>query len=222
MNSQYSATDNERFMPSILRSLPFIFGIWLTSLSCDLQAQTSIDDVMPLLEGYEWRLEPEPFVCMGEGVDVALRAIAADSNLANYYRMRAISALSLFSNPETASFLEQVIADDGSHPSRVQQALYAYSDAFAQKLPERVTEVARNALAADLDYQIQSAAAMTLAKLRTPEAKAALHDYSRSDMSDLQQQQITRAMQAPDPVKAAGRRSGSVKDSKLSADYNCT
>lgn len=205
----------QQYGPGI-RLFLLILGLSLFSSSCTLQAQTRTRDVKPFLQGYEWELAPERFVCMGKGVDAALREVASDETLPNYYRQRALIALSLFPNPKTASFLEQVISDSGSHPSHVQRALYAYSDAFADKQSERVTEVARNALSSSGDYQIKTAAAETLAGLRTSEAKAALRDYMNSDLSKLQRQHIRYMMRQPSakPVDQVDR-SGAVSSKQF-------
>jgi hypothetical protein len=177
-----------------VRPLVLILGLFCLSLSGSLHANMQAQDVKPLLEGYEWQLTPEPFICMGKGVDAALRAVAADETLPYYYRQRALTALSLFPNRDTANYLEQVISDSASHPSHVQRALYAYADAYAGKQPGRVTEVARNALALSSDDQIKSAAAETLAGLRTTGAKQTLRDYMHSGPSKLQRQQIRHMM----------------------------
>ncbi len=195
-----------------VRPLVLILGLVCFPLSSSLNAQLRAQDVKPLLEGYEWQLAPEPFICMGKGVDAALRAVASDETLPYYYRQRALTALSLFPNRDTANYLQQVISDSASHPSHVQRALSAYAEAYAGKQPGRVTEVARNALALSSDDQIKSAAAETLARLRTTGAKQTLRDYMHSGLSKLQRQQITHMMRQAKPRQPLkqGSRSGAI------------
>jgi hypothetical protein len=195
-----------------VRPLVLILSLFCFSLSSSLNAQLRAQDVKPLLEGYEWQLAPEPFICMGKGVDAALRAVASDETLPYYYRQRALTALSLFPNRDTANYLQQVISDSASHPSHVQRALFAYANAYAGKQPGRVTEVARNALALSSDDQIKSAAAETLARLRTTGAKQTLRDYMHSGLSKLQRQQIRHMMRQAKPRQPLKQssRSGAV------------
>jgi hypothetical protein len=202
--------------------LVLILSLFCFSLSSSLNAQLRAQDVKPLLEGYEWRLAPEQFICVGEGVDAALRAVAADETLPYYYRQRALTALSLFPNRDTANYLEQVISDSASHPSHVQRALSAYAGAFAGKQPGRVTEVARNALALSSDDQIKSAAAETLARLRTTGAKQTLRDYMHSGLSKLQRQQIRHMMRQAKPRQPLKQssRSGAVSQKQSTCAQN--
>ena len=205
-----------------VRRLVLILSLFCLSLSSSLNAQLQAQDVKPLLEGYEWRLTPEPFICMGKGVDAALRAVASDETLPYYYRQRALTALSLFPNRDTANYLQQVISDSASHPSHVQRALYAYAGAYAGKQPGRVTEVARNALTLSSDDQIKSAAAETLARLRTTGAKQTLRDYMHSGLSTLQRQQLRHMMRQSKSVQASsrGRRSGAVSHKQSTCAQN--
>jgi hypothetical protein len=195
-----------------VRPLVLILSLFCLSLSGSLHAQLQAQDVKPLLEGYEWRLAPQRFICMGKGVDAALRAVASDETLPYYYRQRALTALSLFPNRDTANYLQQVISDSASHPSHVQRALYAYAGAFSGKQPGRVTEVARNALMLSSDHQIRTAAAETLARIRTTGAKQTLRDYMHSGLSKLQRQQITHMMRQAKPRQPLkqGSRSGAI------------
>lgn len=190
---------------SAVRLLLISLSMCFFALSAGLHAQTQIGAVKSLLEGYEWELVPERFICAGKGVDVALREIASDETLLNYYRQRALAALRLFPNAENASYLEQVISSSASHPSQVQRALYAYAKGFAGKQPERVTEVARNALVLNTDYQTRTAAAATLATLRTSGARTALRVYMSSGLSELQRQRLESMMRKSQFAKPAGQ-----------------
>ena len=52
--------------------------------------------VMELLEGRHWSLDPVVFQRLGEGTDRVLIEIAEDKSLINYLRFRALEAMSLF------------------------------------------------------------------------------------------------------------------------------
>jgi hypothetical protein len=218
----FFVTERHATFGSGVRPLVLILGLVCFPLSSSLNAQLRAQDVKPLLEGYEWRLAPEPFICMGKGVDAALRAVASDETLPYYYRQRALTTLSLFPNRDTANYLEQVISDSASHPSHVQRALFAYANAYAGKQPGRVTEVARNALTLSSDHQIRFAAAETLARLRTTGAKQTLRDYMHSGLSTLQRQQLRHMMRQSKSVQASsrGRRSGAVSHKQSTCAQN--
>lgn len=198
------ATERHPMFGSGVRSLVLILSLVGLSLSSSLHAQTR-EDIKPLLEGYEWQLSPQQFICRGKGVDAALREIASDETLPSYYRQRALTALSLFPNPDTATYLEQVISDSASHPSHVQRALSSYTEAFARKQPNRVTEVARNALMLSSDYQIRAAAAETLARVRTTGAKETLRGYMNSPLSKLQRQHMRHMIRQSKSAHALNR-----------------
>lgn len=220
MSVQSRASFASAIQDGLLQS-SLVLGLCLLLSSFAVQAQPRVNDVKPLLEGYEWKLDAARFICMGKGADRVLRKVASDATLPNYYRLRALTALGLFPNPKTASFLEQMISDSGSHPSQVQQALYAYSLAY-HKQPRRVMEVARNALLSTDDYQVQTAAAETLASLRTPESKDALRGYLKSDLSNLQRQRIKMMMRKPGPTSvSSGTRKSTPRDQRAEV-HDCS
>ncbi len=149
---------------------------------------------MQLLAGYEWELKPEQFICRGEDTDVTLRAIASDSTLPNHYRLRALTALSLFQNSETADFLEHMVIA-GSHPSQARAALAAFSKGFYEQQPERVIGLTRRLLKSSDEPQLQYAAAKTLAGMPQAEAQTAFDNYLKTDISPLQRQKLARYKQ---------------------------
>ncbi|MDP7140149.1 MAG: hypothetical protein QF560_17450, partial [SAR324 cluster bacterium] len=70
-------------------------------------AVPEIKSVMRLLEGRHWELHDGPFRALGEGTDEVLREISDNSSLINYLRFRALTALALYENEETAEHLER-------------------------------------------------------------------------------------------------------------------
>lgn len=171
-----------------------LLSFLLIVTNCALKAQQRTQDIMPLLEGYEWELKPEQFICRGEDTDEVLRAIASDSTLPNYYRLRALTALSLFQNPETADFLVHMTST-GSHPSLTRAALSAFSQGFIEQQPERVISLARRLLSSSDEPQLQYAAAKTLAVIPHADAQTVLDNYINADISPLQRQQLTQYRQ---------------------------
>ena len=84
-----------------------IFGLiggWLllatTSWAVPLRSQ-----VLGLLEGRHWQLNPQAFQKLGAGTELVLQELADNASLTNYLRFRALEALT-FPQDETAAFLE--------------------------------------------------------------------------------------------------------------------
>ncbi len=173
----------------------FLLTLILIIPSCALKAQQRTQDIMHLLAGYEWELKPEQFICRGEGTDAALRAIASDNTLPNHYRLRALTALSVFKNSETADFLEHVATAE-SHPSQARTAFAAFSRGFSRQQPERVSELARRLLKSSDEPQLRYAAAKTLAIIPQAEAQTAFDNYLKADISPLQRQKLEQHRQA--------------------------
>ena len=172
----------------------FVLTLILIIPSCALEAQQRNQDIMQLLDGYEWELKPEPFICRGGNTDGILRAIASDDTLSNHYRLRALTALSFFQNSETADFLEHMVIA-GSHPSQARAALAAFSKGFYEQQPERVIGLARRLLKSSDEPQLQYAAAKTLALIPQAEAQTAFDNYLKADISPLQRQKLERYRQ---------------------------
>lgn len=193
MKHKSKLVDQKNPAPSSQRVWSMLLILLVSVTNTPLHAQSSSADVMPLLEGYEWTLEPKAFLCLGDGTDSALREIASDPELPSYYRLRALSALSLFPNDQTANLLERTIAGSSSDSSQVRRALRAYSDGFRNE-PERVTTVTRNLLNTSTNRHIRAAAAETLARYKTQSATEALQEYLDTDLSSLERQRIERVM----------------------------
>lgn len=157
--------------------------------SCALKAQPQNEDVLYLLAGTEWELKPEVFVCLAEGTDAALRSVAADDSLPNYYRLRALTALSLFSNPDTAAFLEQE-SITASHPSLARAAFNAFAEGFGGQQPQRVLELAQQLLDSSDDPQLRFEAIKIQASIPQPEAKTMVEEHFGTELSPLQRQQV--------------------------------
>jgi hypothetical protein len=189
MKRKYTLIDQNSPSPSN-KYIWFILSILLlTFTNTSLFAQTRTAEVMTLLEGYEWTLEPNKFLCLGDGTDTALREIASDFELPNFYRLRALSALSLFPNDLTADLLERTINEASSDASKIRRALRAYSEGFNNE-PERVTMLTRSLLNTSTNRHIKAAAAETLASLNTQDAKQTLQDYLDTDLSSIERQRI--------------------------------
>ncbi len=193
MNRKITLIDQKSPAPSNQCVWRVLLMLVMILTNTTLYAQIRSADVMPLLEGYEWTLEPKPFLCLGDGTDSALREIASNPELPNYYRLRALSALSLFPNDQTADLLERTIAESSSDASQIRRALRAYSDGFSND-PERVATITRNLLNTSTNRHIKAAAAETLARYKTQISKEALQDYLDSDLSSLERQRIEQFM----------------------------
>lgn len=121
----------------VVMVLPLVWSPVLT-----LYAAPSMEQrVLPLLQGFEWRDHPADFTDLGEGVDQVLMAVAANPQWHGVIRFRALAALRYFPNPTVARFLETLIGQDSS-PGLVRRGLNAYAQAFGNKEPSRVADLA--------------------------------------------------------------------------------
>ncbi len=134
-----------------------------------------VEQVMPLLKGYEWTLEPEQFQNLGADVDLALMEIASDTTLMNAYRFRALQTLQLFEKERVAVFLENYIEQDRSS-SHLRRAFEALSGGFAATQPARVQQAARKLLN-NSNPHIRISAARALRKLDTSSSRTAYRTY---------------------------------------------
>ena len=133
------------------------------------------DEVMHLLEGYEWTIVPEKFKNL-EDVDLTLMEIVKDPKpMLNYYRLRALEVLRLFPKPRVADFLDVYLSQEKG-TSRLRRALDSFSINFASTQPERVQKVAARFLKHPKP-NIRIAAISTLRKIGTPEALRLLNTH---------------------------------------------
>jgi len=193
MDNSLQLTSTFRFGRS-LGSRLFLLILLLMMSSCALKAQPQNEDVLYLLAGTEWELKPEPFLCHGEGTDAALRSIAADDSLPNYYRLRALVALSLFNNTETAAFLERQ-STTALHPSLARAAFNAFAEGFGDQQPQRVLDLAQRLLDSSDDSQLRFEAIKIKASITQAEAKTRDGDQLESELSPLQRKQVEQFKQ---------------------------
>ncbi|MBF0416318.1 MAG: hypothetical protein HQL79_11185 [Magnetococcales bacterium] len=133
------------------------------SVSATLAASPTMSQVMPLLQGYEWRDRPDAFLNLGEGTDQVLMDIAANADGYAVIRFRALAALRYFANPQVALFLENRIAREDA-ADMLRRELEAYVFAFGNDQPARVAQTTEPLLDHP-DAQIRMRAAVTLQKL---------------------------------------------------------
>ncbi|MBF0278939.1 MAG: HEAT repeat domain-containing protein [SAR324 cluster bacterium] len=139
-----------------------------------LYAQNA-EQIMPLLKGYEWKLQPEQFQNLGEDTDLVLMEIAADTSLMNAFRFRALEALKLFEKDRVADFLETYLEQNQSS-SHLRRAFEAFSKGFSGTQPDRVQQVARKLLLHSNPH-VRISAARTLRTLDTSSARSAYRTH---------------------------------------------
>ena len=168
---------------------------WLSVLGCLMgfllastaQAQTTKDQMLSLLQGYEWRLEPVRFTTLANA-DLVLMEIAEDASLMNVYRFRALAALQLFPKDRVADFLENYIAQNPTS-SHSRRALEALSAGFSESHPKRVSDTAQKLLQ-DPNPHVRISAARTLKALDTPKATSAYRVHLNKESEDWVRQAI--------------------------------
>jgi len=146
-----------------------------------VSAQTA-EQVMPLLQGYEWTLQPKRFQYLGKDIDLALMEIASDTTLMNAYRFRALQTLKLFEKERVADFLENYIEQNRS-ASHLRRAFESLSSGFATTQPERVQQAARKLLN-NANPHVRISAARALKKLDTSNSRSAYRTYLSTEEED--------------------------------------
>ena len=96
--------------------------------------------VLGLLEGRHWQLDPEAFRRLGAGTPQVLQELADNESLTNYLRFRALEALTVFPEDETAAFLESF--SQRTEPALARRGVEALSRGFRQTHPQHVQRTA--------------------------------------------------------------------------------
>ena len=96
--------------------------------------------VLGLLEGRHWQLDPGAFRRLGAGTETVLQELADNESLTNYLRFRALEALSAFPEDETAAFLEAF--SQRTEPALARRGVEALSRGFGQTHPQHVQRTA--------------------------------------------------------------------------------
>ena len=116
-----------------------LIGVWLllaaTSWAVPLRSQ-----VLGLLEGRHWQLNPQAFQKLGAGTELVLQELADNASLTNYLRFRALEALTAFPQDETAAFLEAFSQRTAPHLAR--RGVEALSRGFGRTHPQHVQRTA--------------------------------------------------------------------------------
>ncbi len=151
-------------------------------------AQPQKKQVMTLLKGYEWTLQPERFRWLSADADLTLMEIAADTTLMNAYRFRALEALKLYDNDRVADFLESYM-DKNDQSSHLRRAFETFSSRFASTQPERVQQAARKLLG-NPNAQVRISAARALRKLDTASARSSFQRYLGTEKEEWVKQAV--------------------------------
>jgi|GEM_PF-158243 len=122
-----------------------------------------VNQVVALLQGFEWHDDPAKFALLGEGTDRILMDIAANPQWHGVIRFRALAALRYYPNPQVALFLENLIGQNPS-PDLVRRGLDAYAHAFGKNQPGKVAHLAEPLLEHD-NPNVRMRAAQTLQNL---------------------------------------------------------
>ena len=141
----------------------------------ETKKQPAKANVVALLQGYEWSINAELVLGLGEDVDLVLMEVASDATLMNGYRLRALTALSLFNNDRVADYLEAQV-DEAATTGQVQHAFQALVKGFSSSRPKRVEEEALKMLK-NKNPHVRISAASSLRHLNTATTQSAYRHY---------------------------------------------
>ena len=130
------------------------------------------ESVMRLLEGRHWELHDGPFRALGEGTDEVLRLISDNTSLIYYLRFRALVALALYDNEETAEHLERHARSKDS--AFAQRGFSSLSRGFSESDPDRVRRTAEHLMRSS-EAQLRIAAAREMRRIDVPNFKSFLN-----------------------------------------------
>tara|TARA_Y100000294_G_scaffold76095_1_gene71775 strand:+ start:1224 stop:1748 length:525 start_codon:yes stop_codon:yes gene_type:complete len=130
------------------------------------------ESVLSLLEGRHWELHDGPFRALGEGTDEVLREISDNSSLINYLRFRALTALALYENEETAEHLERHARSQDSAFAR--RGFSSLSRGFSESDPDRVRRTAEHLMRSS-EAHLRIAAAREMRRIDTSTFKSFLN-----------------------------------------------
>ena len=106
------------------------------------ETQASDEEVLNLLQGYEWKLQEQAFHQLGEAAVSSLIEIAEDENQVNFIRARAATALTLFPGDAAWDYYESeiTVAIDRVAIDRVRrrQLVQNFCTSFALTRPQQV------------------------------------------------------------------------------------
>lgn len=164
------------------------FGLLIGILLIPTAQAQSKEQILSLLQGYEWRLEPVRFTSLREDVDLTLMEIVADTSLMNAYRFRALEALKLFEKERVAKFLENYM-NQSQTSSHLRRAFEAFSEGFSENQPQRV-QMAAQRLLSNSDPHVRISAARALRTLSTSNARSAYRGYLNNETEEWIRQAI--------------------------------
>ena len=145
--------------------------IFLLSISSTLAVPEN-ESVMLLLEGRHWELHEGPFRALGEDADEVLRQISDNTSLINYLRFRALAALALYENEETAEHLERHARSQDSAFAR--RGFSSLSRGFSELDPERVRRIAEHLMSSS-EAHLRIVAAREMRRIDAPTFKSFLN-----------------------------------------------
>jgi hypothetical protein len=179
----------------LYKSCLFAFSLTcLSMLAFPALSSPEKQDLLPLLEGFEWKLAPEQFLSLPDDTYLTLMEIAKDPNLLAFYRGRALVALSLYSNNETWLYFENAI-ENALSKSEKRRALEGICEIFSDTRNEALKELLRPELQNE-DIRFRMIAFQCLRNLQVIESdlstETALKHYEKSIVVDWERQQIQR------------------------------
>ena len=136
----------------LYKSCLFVVGLACLSMhALPVLSSPPKQDLLPLLEGFEWELAPEQFHSLPDDTYLTLMEIAKDPHLLAFYRGRALVALSLYKSDETWSFFENAI-ENALSKSEKRRALEGICEIFLDTRNKALKDLLRPELESEDIY----------------------------------------------------------------------
>ena len=171
----------------------FLVGLaCLSMLAFPVLSSPTKQDLLPLFEGFEWKLVPEQFDSLPDDTYITLMEIAKDPHLLAFYRGRAFVALSLYKNDEIWFFFGNAI-ENALSKSKKRRALEGICEIFLGTRNKELKDLLRPELENE-DIYFRIIASQCLRNLQVKESdeatEIALKHYEKSIIVDWERQQI--------------------------------
>jgi len=159
----------------------FLFCCFFIPLCPETHA--SDEEVLNLLQGYEWKLQEQAFHQLGEAAASSLIEIAEDDNQVNFIRARAAAALTLFPGDAAWDYYESEITVGINRVAidrvRRRQLVQNFCTSFALTRPQQV-EAMVMPLLREPDAHLRAKSARCLSKINGAQSREALATYRAS------------------------------------------
>lgn len=177
-------------MQTVRIRAPILAVLMLIAHAGAALADVAAEQVLPLLSGYEWRLDSERFAALPAATYQALLEVVASDRYAPFLRERAAVALSLYPNLEVRRFFVDRVHTEPDPVVR-RGLVQAFCAGFVRSDPASVEE-AMAPLLEERDAHLRVRAAKCLRSLGSASAQQRVEAY-RARIRDAWEARATAA-----------------------------